>query len=75
MSNREQVIIRIYKRRLEVVIATGYGLDGRGSIPGRGNISLFPTTSRQYLEAHPASYPMGTRGYFPEDKFTWRKTD
>jgi hypothetical protein len=27
-------------------IATGYGLDGRGSIPGRGKIFLFSTASR-----------------------------
>jgi hypothetical protein len=30
----------------EVGIVTGYGTDGRGSIPGRGNIFLFSTASR-----------------------------
>jgi hypothetical protein len=32
-----------------VVIATGYGLDGRGSIHGRSKIFLFSTTSRLAL--------------------------
>jgi hypothetical protein len=35
-------------RDSSVDIATGYGLDGRGSIPGRGN-SLSSTASRQIL--------------------------
>jgi hypothetical protein len=32
-----------------VGIATGYGLDGRGSNPGRGKIFLFSTASRPAL--------------------------
>jgi hypothetical protein len=32
-----------------VGIATGYGLDGRGSIPSRGKIFLFSTASRPAL--------------------------
>jgi hypothetical protein len=32
-----------------VGIATGYELDGRGSIPGRGKIFLFSTASRPAL--------------------------
>jgi hypothetical protein len=48
-----------------VGIALGYGLDDRGSrvrFPaGAGNFSL-------HHRAHPASYPMGTRGSFPGGK-------
>jgi hypothetical protein len=46
-----------------------YGLDDRGSIPGRGrgffSSSLCVQTSSG---AHPASYPMGTGGPFPGGK-------
>jgi hypothetical protein len=31
------------------VTATGYGLNGRGLIPGRGTSILFPTASRHSL--------------------------
>jgi hypothetical protein len=55
-------------RDLSVFIATGYGLDGRGSILGRGRVYLFSTASNPLLEAHPASYPMDTRKAFPGDK-------
>jgi hypothetical protein len=58
-------------RDSSVGIATGYGLDDRGSrvrLPaGAGNFSL-----RHRIQngsgAHPASYPMGTRGFFPGSK-------
>jgi hypothetical protein len=47
-----------------VGIALGYGLDDRGSrvrFPvGAGNISLHHRVQNG-SEAHPASYPMGTR--------------
>jgi hypothetical protein len=54
-----------------VGIALGYGLDERGSrvrFPaGAGSFSL-----HHYVQngsgAHPASYPMGTRGSFPGGK-------
>jgi len=54
--------------------ATEYGLDDRMigvRIPvGAGNFSL-----RHHVEtgsgAHPASYPMGTRGFFTGDKAVW----
>jgi hypothetical protein len=36
-------------RDSSVGIATGYGLDGRGSNPGRGKIFLFSTASGQAL--------------------------
>jgi hypothetical protein len=32
-----------------VGIATSYGLEGRGSNPGRGKIFLFSTASRPFL--------------------------
>jgi hypothetical protein len=41
------------------VIATGYGLDDRGSILGRG---------KSGSGALPASHPMGTRSSFPGAK-------
>jgi hypothetical protein len=55
-------------RDSSVGIALGYGLDDWGSrvqFPvGVGNLSL-----HRYVQnssgAHPASYPMGTRGSFP----------
>jgi hypothetical protein len=52
-------------RDSSVGIALGYGLDDRDSrfrFPaGAGNFSL-------HHRAHPASYPMRTRGYFPRGK-------
>jgi hypothetical protein len=43
-----------------VGIATGYGLDDRGSIPGRGKrFSLLPSVQTG-SGVHPASYPVGT---------------
>jgi hypothetical protein len=61
-----------YKSRdSSVGIALGYGLDDRGCrvrFPaGAGNFSLHHRVQNG-SEAHPASYPMGTRGYFPEGK-------
>jgi hypothetical protein len=40
-----------------VDVATGYGLDDRGSIPGRG--------ARPALGPIDASYPVRIEGYFP----------
>jgi hypothetical protein len=34
---------------MRVGVAMGYGLDGQGSILGRGKISLFPVASRPAL--------------------------
>jgi hypothetical protein len=54
-----------------VGIALGYGLDDRGSrvrFPARaGNFSLHHRVQNG-TGAHPASYPMGTRGSFPKGK-------
>jgi hypothetical protein len=53
---------------ISVGIAQGYGLDDRGSrirFPaGAGNFSLHHRVQNG-SGAHPASYPMGTRGPFP----------
>jgi hypothetical protein len=58
-------------RDSSVGIALGYGLDGRGSkfrVPaGAGNFSLHHRV-QDGSGAHPASYPMGTRGFFPGGK-------
>jgi hypothetical protein len=54
-----------------VRIALGYGLDDRGSrvrFPARaGNFSLHHRVQNR-SGAHPAFYPMGTRGSFPGGK-------
>jgi hypothetical protein len=45
-------------------MATGYGLDGRGSIPGR----IFATEFRPGPRAYPAPFPIVTSGSFPGSK-------
>jgi hypothetical protein len=52
-------------RDRSVCIAEGYGLDGRGSIPGMGKY-LPSAASRPVLG--PADIPMGTGGSFPKGK-------
>jgi hypothetical protein len=58
-------------RDSSVGVALGYGLDDRGSrvqFPaGAGNFSLHHHVQNG-SGAHPASYPMGTRGSFPGGK-------
>jgi hypothetical protein len=60
--------MRDKNRDSSVGIALGYGLDDRGSrfrFPaGAGNFSLRHRVQNGSA-AHPASYPMGTRGCFP----------
>jgi hypothetical protein len=52
-------------RDSSVGTVTGYKLDGLGSIPG--SVRFFSSPQRpDRLWAHPASYPMGTGGSFPE---------
>jgi hypothetical protein len=48
-----------------VGIATGYGFDSRGLIPGRGKRCSVVYSLQTGSGAHPASYPMGTGGRFP----------
>jgi hypothetical protein len=50
----------------------GYGLDCRGSIPGKGKIFVVSTASRLALEA---IHPMGTGGCYPGAKRWVRETD
>jgi hypothetical protein len=50
--------ISFYIFQLGVDIATGYRLDGPGSIPGSENFSLHGV--RTDSGAHPDSYPIGT---------------
>jgi hypothetical protein len=56
-----------YHAMVRVCIATGYVLDGSGSIPCSARSSSSPQCS-DYSGAHPASYTVGTRGSFPTDK-------
>jgi hypothetical protein len=49
----------------------GYGLDSRGSIPGRGKRFSLLHSVQTGSGAHPASYPMGTAGDFPGGKADW----
>jgi hypothetical protein len=63
-------------RDSSVGIALGYGLDDRGSrvrFPG-GDFSLHHRVQNG-SGAHPASYPMGTRGSFPGVKRPGREAD
>jgi hypothetical protein len=59
---------RFESRDSSVGVALGYGLDDRGSrvrFPaGAGNFTLHHR-DQNGSGAHPASYPMGTRGSFP----------
>jgi hypothetical protein len=63
--------LNIKSRDSLVGIALGYGLDDRGfrfRFPaGAGNFSLHHRVQNS-SEAHPASYPMGSRGSFPASK-------
>jgi hypothetical protein len=64
-------VIKSKSRDSSVGIALGYGLGNRGSrVPfpaGTGNFSLHHRVQNG-SGAHPASYPMGTRGSFPGGK-------
>jgi hypothetical protein len=71
MKDSEITCFIIRKSRdSSVGIALGYGLDDRGSrvrFPaGAGNFSLHRVQNS--FGAHPASYPVGTRGSFPGGK-------
>jgi hypothetical protein len=63
MQNGGEIARSIYR--------SGYGLlDDRGEIPCGAIMEflLFIPAFRPGSGAHPASYPMGTRGYFPGGK-------
>jgi hypothetical protein len=61
----------VTSRDSSVGIVLGYKLDNQGSrvrfLSGAGNFSLHHCVQND-SEAHPASYPMGTRGSFPGGK-------
>jgi hypothetical protein len=63
--------LQLKSRDSSIGIALGYGLHDRGSrvrFPaGAGNFSLHYRVQNS-SGAHPASYPMGTRGSFPGSK-------
>jgi hypothetical protein len=65
--------VSVKSRDSSVGIALGYGLDDRGSrvrFPaGPGNFSLHHPVQNG-SGAHPASYPMGSRGSIPGGKAT-----
>jgi hypothetical protein len=61
------IILSSKSRDSTVGIATGYGLDGRGSIPGKGQ-EIILRSFQTGFGTHPASYPMGTEGLFPRGK-------
>jgi hypothetical protein len=70
--------MKVESRDSSVGIALGYGLDDRGSrvrfSEGAGNFSLHHSVQNA-SGAHPASYPMGTRGSFPGVKRPRREAD
>jgi hypothetical protein len=51
-----------------VGVVSHYRLDEQGSIPSRAKGHSLQPVSRPALEAHPASYPMGTGDPFPGGK-------
>jgi hypothetical protein len=48
-----------------VGIATGYGLDGQDSMPGKGKNYILVHSAQTGSGAHPASPPIGTGTCFP----------
>jgi hypothetical protein len=66
-----KIITFLKSRDSSVGVALGYGLEDRGSrarLPaGAGNLFLHHRV-QNVSEAHPPSYPMGTRGPFPRGK-------
>jgi hypothetical protein len=72
MHNATTYFLKVnLNRDSSVGTALGYGLDDRGSMVRfpvwAGDFSLHHRVQNG-SEAHPASYPMGTTGCFPEGK-------
>jgi hypothetical protein len=69
------VLQPIKSRDSSVGIAMGYGVEDRGSIPGRGEILLFYTVPRQALGPiqPPTQWVSGTLS--PGIKRQWREAD
>jgi hypothetical protein len=72
------LVINNFCIKYSETIALGYGLDDRCSrfrfLAGAGNFSLHHRVQNG-SEAHPASYPMVTRGSFPGVKRPGREAD
>jgi hypothetical protein len=68
LFNEQNLILTEIMNMLMMYLALGYGLDDQGfrvRFPaGAGNFSLHHRVQNG-SGAHPASYPMGTRGSFP----------
>jgi hypothetical protein len=71
-SRKRKILNWMYQAYSSVGIALGYGLDERGSrvrFPvGAGTFSLHHRVHHNGTGAHPASYPVGTRGSFSGGK-------
>jgi hypothetical protein len=64
-NKREKIINCDRHRGSSFVIATGYELDGSGSIPCRGRDFSLLHSVQTGSGVHPASYTMGTGVFFP----------
>jgi hypothetical protein len=63
---------KLWSRDISVGIASGYGLDDRGSISGTASDFSPLHRVQNGSGAHPAAYPMGTRGSCPGGRVaTW----
>jgi hypothetical protein len=62
------LIISSSSRSSSVDIATGYGLDDRGSIPGGVKIFLLLHSIQIGSAINPASCPIGAEGFLIGDK-------
>jgi hypothetical protein len=62
------ILVAERSRKSSVGIAKGYGLDGRGSIPGKDKSFSLLCNVQIGFGAHPTSYPMGTQGSLPKVK-------
>jgi hypothetical protein len=70
------LVARVKRKAIYVGIATGYGLDGRLSIPGRGKrFSLCSTASRPALEPTQPAIQCVPGALSPELKRPGREAD
>jgi hypothetical protein len=60
MSRGRKEFLITYVVHVELGTATGYGLDGPGSIPSAATFSVLHSVQTD-SGAHPVTYPMGTR--------------
>jgi hypothetical protein len=62
-------------RESSVGVATGYGLEGRSSIPGSLRDFFLLHRVQTGSGAHPTFHPMGTRSFFPGVKRQGREAN